>query len=149
MKATLVVIASFMALVILGFGVRAIGIGLGIIDLPIRKVENKVQLNADLIDKTYDAEYCLANYEWFKDTYNDIQQSDVQIKNKQDQVDAFTKNAGDRATWTFEDKQQYNSLTNEVTGLKNYRADLVGQYNSKTEQLNRVACKELPLFVNL
>ena len=149
MKAFFTVIAVLVGIVVLGFGVRAVGIGLGIIDLPIRKVENKVQLNADLIDKTYNAEYCLANYEWFKDTYNDIQQSDTQIKNKQDQLDNFIKTAGDRTNWTFEDKQQYNSLSNEVTGLKNYRADLVGQYNSRTEQLNRVACKELPLFINL
>lgn len=149
MKTFFTVIAVLVGVVLLGFGVRAIGIGLGIIDLPIRKVEKKVQLNADLIDKTYDSEYCLANYEWFKDTYNDIQQSDTQIKNKQDQLDNFVKTAGDRINWTFEDKQQYNSLSNEVTGLKNYRADLVGQYNSRTEQLNRVACRELPLFVNL
>lgn len=149
MKTFFTVVAVLVGVVLLGFGVRAVGIGLGIIDLPIRKVENKVQLNADLIDKTYDSEYCLANYEWFKDTYNDIQQSDTQIKNKQEQLDNFVKTAGDRINWTFEDKQQYNSLSNEVTGLKNYRADLVGQYNSRTEQLNRVACKELPLFVNL
>jgi len=148
-KTFFTVVAVLVGVVLLGFGVRAVGIGLGIIDLPIRKVENKVQLNADLIDKTYDSEYCLANYEWFKDIYNDIQQSDTQIKNKQEQLDNFVKTAGDRINWTFEDKQQHNSLSNEVTGLKNYRADLVGQYNSRTEQLNRVACKELPLFVNL
>jgi hypothetical protein len=149
MKAFLITIMALVGVVVLGFGLRFVGIGLGIISLPIQKLENKVEFNADAIDKTYSLEYCLANYEWFKDTYQDIQQSDGQIRNKQEQLTSFEQSAGERATWTFEDKQQYNTLSNEVTGLKNYRLDLVGKYNSRTEQLNRIACKELPLFVNL
>lgn len=124
-----------------------LGAVLGIINLPFLKLGKKVELNQGVITKTYGTEYCLNNYEWFKDTYQDIQQADVQIANNQTQLDNFMKSAGDRTKWTFEDKQQYNRLTNQVTGIANYKADLVGQYNSRAEQLNRVACKELPLFV--
>ena len=125
-----------------------IGIALGIIQLPFLKLQKKVELNAGVISKTYETEYCISNYEWFKDTFQDIQQADVQVDNTQKQVDAFTTAAPDRSKWTFEDKQQYNRLTNQLTGIQNFKADLVGQYNSRSQQLNRVACKELPLFVN-
>lgn len=149
MKAAFIAIGLFIGVLTIGLFGRFLGLGFGIIQLPLQKLENKLELTKGVLDKTYSTEYCLANYEWFKDTNNDIIQSDAQIKNKQDQLDQFISFAGDRANWTFEDKQQYNRLSSEVTGLKNYRSDLVGQYNSKTSQLNRVACKELPLFIGL
>src|SRR6185503_1701503 len=124
-----------------------LGAALGIINLPFLGLSKKVELNQGVITKTYDTDTCLANYSWFKDTYQDIQQTETKIVNAQQQVKDFEASAGERSNWTFEDKQQYNSLTNAVTGLKNYKADIVGQYNSRTQQLNKVACKELPLFV--
>ena len=143
-KVVLVTIGAVLLIVVV---LPLLGAALGIINLPFLKLGKQVELNQGVISKTYNTDYCLANYEWFKDTNNDIQQSDTKISNAEDQVRDFQASAGDRSKWTFEDKQQYNSLTNSVTGLKNYRADLVGQYNSRTEQLNRVACKDLPLFV--
>lgn len=125
-----------------------LGAALGIINLPFLKLGKKVELNQGVISKTYGTDYCLANYEWFKDTYQDIQQSDVKIQNVQSQLDQFQKDAPDRSKWTFEDKNFFNSLSAELVGTKNYKAELVGQYNSRSEQLNRVACKELPLFVS-
>jgi len=147
MKSFFGVIAVVIGIVALGFIGRFIGIGLGIITLPVNKLESQVKLNQGVIKKTYDTEYCLANYEWFKDTDQDIIQMVGQISNKEEQLKSFQESAGARTNWTFEDKQQYNTLTNELTGMKNYRLDLVAQYNSKTEQLNRVACKDMPLFV--
>ncbi len=128
-------------------GLPLIGAALGIINLPFLKLGKQVELNQGVISKTYDTEYCLSNYEWFKDTYQDIQQTDSKVSNIQAQLDQFKQDAPERSQWTFEDKSLYNNLTTELTGTKNYKADLVGQYNSRAEQLNRVACKELPLFV--
>jgi hypothetical protein len=126
-----------------------VGIGLGIITLPFNVLQSKVDLNKGVINTTYDTSYCLANYEWFKDTYNAIQQADVKIQNGQDQLNSFLAIAPkDTSTWSFTQQQQYGNLNTDITGAKNYKADLVGQYNSRTTQLNRVACKELPLFVN-
>ena len=147
MKVFGIIIGVILTTLIIGIAGRFALIGLGIITLPITKLESQVKLNQGVIQKTYSTEYCLANYEWFKDTNQDIIQSDGQIQNKEDQLKSFEESAGVRTGWTFEDKQQYNRLTSEISGLKNYRLDLVGQYNSKTEQLNRVACKEMPLFV--
>lgn len=147
MKTALISILVFVGIVGAGIGLRFAAIGLGIITLPVNKLEKKVELNQGVIDKTYSTEYCLGNYEWFKDTLQDIQQTDSQAINVQEQIDAFLASAGSRDKWGFEEKQQYNRLTDQLTGIRNFKADLVGQYNSRTEQLNRVACKELPLFV--
>lgn len=124
-----------------------IGAGLGIINLPFLKLGKQVELNQGVISKTYDTEYCLNNYEWFKNTYQDIQQTDVKVQNSQDQLEQFRKDFPDSSKWTFDQTRQYQDISTTLTGTKNYKADLVGQYNSRSEQLNRVACKELPLFV--
>lgn len=121
---------------------------LGIINLPFLKLQSKVALNQGVITKTYDTTYCLNNYEWFKQTYQDIQQSDVQIQNVQAQIDDFKKTYGtDASKWNFAATQQYGQISASLTGLQNYKAGLVGQYNARSQELNRVACKELPLYV--
>ena len=131
------------------FALSAVGSALGIIYLPFFNFQKKVDLNYGIIEKTYGTEYCLANYEWFKDTFNAIQQLDVQISTQQQSLDDFYKRAGDRKDWTFEDKQLEGDLIGKVNGLRNIKSNKIGQYNSRTEQLNRVACQELPLFINL
>lgn len=139
---------------VVGFFVLVIGVPLllaafQIITLPFLKFEKKATLNQGVISQTYDTQFCLSNYEWFKDTYNQIQQTDVKVQNDQDQLDNLMKVLPkDSSQWTFPQTQSYNNLTTDMTGAKNYKADLVGQYNSRASQLHRVACKELPLFVN-
>ena len=142
--ATFTILGGIIAVVVV---LPLIGAALGIINLPFLRLQKKVELNQGVINKSFSTEYCLSNYEWFKDTYQKIEQADTQISNAKQQLDEFTSSVPDRSKWTFEDKQLYSSLTTQVTGIKNYKADLVGQYNSRTQQLNRVACKELPLFV--
>lgn len=144
-------ILSFIALVVGGillFFVCSFGASvLGIINLPFFSFAKKVDLNYGVINKTYDTEYCLANYEWFKDTYNGIQSMDTKIAVQQSALDDFYKRAGDRKDWTFEDKSLEADLVGKLSGVKNIKSTMVAQYNSRSEQLNRVACKELPLFV--
>ncbi len=147
MKVFFGTIAAILGFCVLYVALAAFGAGFKLFTLPLLNFTKKVDLNAGVINKTYNTDYCLANYEWFKDTYQDIQQTQTKVANVQAQLDEFKTDAGDRSTWTFEDKTQYNKLTSSLTGTKNYLADIIGQYNSKTGQLNRVACKELPLFV--
>jgi len=121
---------------------------LGIINLPFHKLQSKVSLNQGVITKTYNTDYCLQNYHWFKETDQAIQQADSQIGNIQSQVSDFKQTYGsDTSKWNFAATQQYGQITTSLTGLQNYRADLVGQYNAKTQELDRVACKDLPLFI--
>jgi hypothetical protein len=126
-----------------------LGSVLGIINLPFYNFGKKVDLNYGIINKTYETDYCLANYEWFKDRYNGILGMDDKIAIQKRELQDFQASAGSRKNWTFEDKQTDADLRNKVTALENIKVTWTNEYNSRTEQLNRVACKELPLFINL
>jgi hypothetical protein len=121
---------------------------IGIIQLPFFTLQKKVDLNRGVIDQTYNTDYCLANYEWFKQTAEGIKGMDDKISTQQSAVTNFEQSAGPRKDWTFEDKNAYNELTTRVTALKNLRTTMVNEYNARTQSLNRVACKEMPLFFN-
>lgn len=121
---------------------------LGLITLPFLRFEKKVQLNQGVISQTYDTQYCLSNYHWFLETYQAIQQADTQIANFQQQITDFKNTYGnDPSTWGFTAQQSYNETTSELTGVQNQKADWIGQYNARTQELDRVACKNLPLYI--
>ncbi|MHB8600887.1 MAG: hypothetical protein ACYDER_29305 [Ktedonobacteraceae bacterium] len=145
---TLIVIGSIIGFFVLVIGLPLLFAWLGLITLPFLKFENKVALNQGVISKTYNTDYCLNNYHWFLETDQAIQQSDTQIANVQAQIADFKSTYGTDATkWNYAATQQYGQISASLTGIQNYRADLVGQYNARTQELDRVACKGLPLYV--
>lgn len=118
--------------------------------LPLFKFEQKVNTNQKIIQKTYDADNVIYNYEWFKSTFEAIEASKAKIKNAQAAVDGFESSAGDRKSWTFEDKTEDARLRSIVTGLKNHYEDLVAEYNARAKMVNRNIFQDtLPLFIGL
>lgn len=138
---------------VLGFVVLVIGVPLfmavlGLISLPFLGFEKKVELNRGVINKTFSTEYCLDNYHWFKETYQDIEQKKEQVVSFQSQIDSMKATYGSDATkWGFTTQQSFNQTQSNLTGVQNAVLDETGQYNAKAGELDRVACKELPLFV--
>jgi hypothetical protein len=145
----LVRLIGWTVLIVLFGGIVAsvIGSALGIINLPFFNFAKKVDLNYGVINKTYDTDYCLQNYEWFKQTEQGIIGMEDKLANQKRALSSFESSAGPRKNWTFEDKTLYAELTSRVTALENLRVSMVNEYNAKTQSLNRVACKELPLFI--
>lgn len=144
-RVTLAIIGVILLFVVV---LPLLGAALGIINLPFLKLGKKVALNQGVISQTYDTQYCLSNYHWFLDTYNAIQQADTQIANFQQQIQDFKTTYGNDPTkWAFSAQQTFNEVSSELTGIQNQKADWIGQYNSRTQQLDRVACKNLPLYV--
>ena len=143
------IIFGFVGLVVLLLVLPTLCATVGIIDLPFLKLRKQVELNQSVITKTYETEYCLGNYEWFKQQLQDIQSTEKKIVTAENDLKSFQDAvSSDRSKWTFEDKNEESRLRSNVTGLKNLRDQMVGDYNSRSQQLNRIACKELPLFVN-
>lgn len=139
-------IGAFIFLVI---GLPLIFAALGLINLPFLGFEKKVQLNRGVITKTYDTEYCLQNYHWFKETLADIQQKQTQVTNFKQQMDQMkSEYTGAPNTWGFQAQQAYNEIASEETGVSNAISDESAQYNAKSQELDRKACMDLPLFVN-
>ena len=105
---------------------------------------------AKVIGKVLDADNILYNYEWFKQTYQDVRAIDLKIKNAKDMVKAFKADAGARESWAFEDKTEYSRLNAIFLGLQNQRADIVATYNARSKMASRSIFKtgELPEQLN-
>jgi len=124
--------------------------GLGILIGGINYGINLMSQPAKIIEKTLDADNVISNYEWFKNTYHDIQATDIKISIAQEDIKNFNESAGSRNKWTFEDKNESSRLSSVLTGLKNYRQDLTAQYNARAKMLNRkfFMGKDIPPEIN-
>lgn len=124
--------------------------GLGILELPLFRLHSQIHMNRDVIQKTYNADNAIYNYEWFKERYEAIQAIDNKIKNAEIAKQDFETSAGDRSQWTFEDKTEDARLSTVVLGLKQQREDLIAEYNARAKMANRNIFQDrLPLFINL
>ena len=126
----------FWALLFIVIVVGAITWSLGLLSQP-----------AKILEKTFDADNIVQNYEWFKQTYQDIQATDIKIKNANAAVMSYVETLGPRDKWDMMDKTEYSRLNSVVLGLKNYREDLAARYNARSKMVNRAVFKhgdELP-----
>lgn len=124
---------------ILNIGVSAIAIitvigvvggALGLITLPFRTAKG-------VIERTANPDNVIANYEWFKRQYQDVKAIDVRLEVSRKAVSSFETSAGNRSSWTFEDKQESSRLNSIVLGLEGQRASMVSEYNARTQMMNR------------
>lgn len=112
------------------FGLILVAGGLGILTAPFRSA-------AGIVERTTNPDNVLANYEWFKRQYQDVQAFDVKIQNADTEIARFKAEAGPRDKWTFEDKQESARLSNVLLGLQNQKASMVAEYNARTQMANR------------
>lgn len=132
------------------FVVGYVGVALGIFALPLFRLQTKVDTNYQIIQKTYNADNVIYNYEWFKQTYEDIQADDLKIANAQKSLDIYKENAGEQKNWTFEDKTEIARLGAVILGLQNHKEDLVATYNARAKMANRnIFQNNLPMFISL
>lgn len=138
-------------LVIIGFlFVGALGTALNLFTIPWLKFNKQVQMNRDIVTKTYNADNALYNYHWFQERAQSIKATEAQIQNATDAKLAFELSAGTRKDWTFEDKTEDSRLGAVVLGLKNQYQSIVAEYNARASEADRAIFKdELPLFFNL
>lgn len=124
-----------------GFSIMASGLGL--LTLPFTS-------GIKIIEKTLDSDNIINNYEWFKQQYADVQAIDKKIVAAETAVASFKAEAGDRSTWTFEDKQESSRLGSVLLGLQNQRASMVAEYNARSQMANRNLFKtnDLPETLN-
>lgn len=124
---------------ILGIGVSAIAIlsVLGVLTWGVGFVINPLIQAGRVVEKTIDADNVIANYEWFKRQYQDVIAIDRKIEAADSTKTAFEHSAGDRVSWRFEDRQEWNRLNSVLLGLKGQRASMVAEYNARTQMANR------------
>lgn len=138
-------------LVVVGsIGLVVVGTAMNIITIPWLRLNTKVEMERDIVKKTYDADNALYNYRWFKDRAEAIRATKLKIDDAQKAVDRFEKSAGDRKTWTFEDKNEHARLSAVEQGLESGYREMVGEYNSRAKQVDRsIFENDLPLIFSL
>jgi len=103
----------------------------------------------EIIDKTYDADNAIYNYEWFKIQYEKIKATERQIDNTFLQTDSYKELYGDPKEWDWITKEEYNRMQTTLLGQKNHYEDLVAKYNARSKMANRNIFKDkLPFNVD-
>lgn len=117
------------AIVILG-GLSAVGsfvfTGLNVLSQPGR-----------VIQKTFDADNMIYNYEWFRQQYQDVAAMKVKISNSEAQLHSWLSTAPERSSWKIQDSQTHSQLNSIVLGQKNQLAQMIADYNSRASMANR------------
>lgn len=119
------------------FGLWVLGALVGVFSMPFHAASNAVKTGHDVIDKTINADNAIYNYEWFKQQKQDIEVAKGQYQNAFQAEDAFTKAAGPRSEWTWEDKQESTRLASISLGLKNQIIQRTEDYNARAAMANR------------
>lgn len=124
-------------------GLTVVGSLAGLVTLPFTT-------GTQIIQKTLDSTNVINNYEWFKRQYADVVAIDQRIVASESALNVFNQSAGDRSTWTFEDKQEFSRLNSVILGLKGQRTSMVAEYNSRSQMANRSLFKtnDLPDQLN-
>lgn len=144
-------IFGIVALVLGGFlGLTVMGMALNIITIPWLKLGSQVQMERDIVTKTYNADNALYNYHWFKERAGAIKALQTSIPQAEAAMKAYAEGAGERKDWTFEDKGEYARLGAVVSGQQFQYNSLVEEYNARMKEADRsIFAEELPLFFSL
>lgn len=127
-----------------------VGSALNLITIPWLKFNSQVQMNRDIVTKTYNADNALYNYHWFKERSGAIIALQTTIDQSTAAQTDFEKSAGPRSSWTFEDKQEDSRLRIVVQGQMAQYNSLVQEYNARAKEADRAIFQdELPLFFSL
>lgn len=117
--------------------------------LPVKTVTTQIDSAGNIIDKTYDADNAIYNYEWFEQQYQDIQATERIIRNTKAEMDAYKELYGNTSSWDWQTKKDYSSLQGVYLGQQNYYEGLVAKYNARSEMANRNIFKDkLPLHAD-
>jgi hypothetical protein len=134
-----------------GYAVTALVflVALGIIAAWLGMFGSVATAPAGIVTRTVNPDNIIANYEWFRQQYRDIQSFGSRVELAKGARDGFMADAGPRASWSAEDKYRYAQLNDNLTGLQAQRARMIETYNARTSMLNRdiFRGKDVPAFI--
>ena len=113
-------------------------IGLRALLFPVKGVVKAIDTAYGVLDETMDAEKAIYNYEWFKQTAEDIQALYNKEVNAEGAIDEHTKTMDD----SREDKNELARLRTIKLGLSNMLEDVIAKYNARSKMANRAIFKD-------
>jgi hypothetical protein len=143
MKYIFYAIGGLIALTIVGGIIR-------IVMFPVNTATKLIDTAYDAQSKVLNADNAIYNYEWFKQQYQDIEASKKQLVNARSAHTAFRESAGDRSTWTFEDKGEDARLATVALGIENNLASQIADYNARASMATRNIFEDnvLPAYID-
>jgi len=139
-------------------GLKAFGIGvllvvfmlaMGVVNFGCSVFDMGVNSAQDVAKKTLDADNVLHNYEWFKQQNDDFIAVNRKIMQAKKALADFEGSAGNRATWTYSDKDNQARLQANVTGIQAQADDIIATYNARSKMQNRALFKDKNLPAEL
>lgn len=134
----LTIVAIVIAVIVLGFVLRYIL-------FPISALDKGIDVAYEVMDKTLDADKAIYNYEWFKQTAEDIKALGKKEDRAEQNIQIFMETADN----SREDKNEIARLRAIKTGLANMLDDTIAKYNARSQMVNRAIFKDnLPSNIN-
>lgn len=124
------------AMVLAGF-ISLIGILFGFVSLPFHAVDAGINTAHGVIDDTLNADNAIYNYEWFKQQVQDIEALEQKVAIAEQAILTFELSAGERSTWTFEDKTEDSRLRAVAQGLRSQYTTAITDYNARASMATR------------
>lgn len=145
-KAVALIVLILATTLVLGF----LGSVFHLISLPFMKFDQQVNLNDQLIKKTYNVDNALYNSHWFQERQAAIKAEDQNIEVAQAQVDSYEKLHGDPTKWSFEVSTEDSRLRSVVQGVTAARNSDAQEYNARAQEADRnIFINGLPTFISL
>jgi hypothetical protein len=118
-------------------GINVLDVALGFALLPWHVVHDQVDSANKIVDKTYDADNAIYNYEWFLQKEQDIKATEKNIETTKQQIEQFKKDNGNMSTWDYQTKDSYRQLQTVYIGQQNYLNQQISDYNARSSMANR------------
>lgn len=137
----------FIVYLVLGYTLAV----MNIVALPLFQFQTKIQSAQGIIQKTYDPNNAIYNYDWFKERYQNIQALDIQIQQAQDSENSYNARLPqDETKWGYAQQTESARLHSVVLGLQQEKQSQVAEYNARAQEANRnIFINGLPTFIQL
>jgi hypothetical protein len=151
MNTTLGIILGIIGFIVIMFVLALIGSGLNLITIPWLKFDSQVNMNRDIVTKTYNADNAIYNYHWFQETAGQLKAYQTNLTDAQQAVTDFKTNAkGDMSTWSYAETTEYARLNAVAQGIGQEYNNLANEYNAKAGEADKsMFVNGLPTFFNL
>lgn len=113
-------------------------LGLRALLFPVKGIERAIDTAYGVLDETMTAENAIYNYEWFKQTAEDIQA----LHNKEANAEGAIREHMATMDDSREDKNELARLRSIELGLTNMLEDTMAKYNARSKMANRAIFKD-------
>jgi len=126
----------FLIAIIAMFGMAVIGA----IYMPFLPWNEERQAGEETIERSYDVDQAISNYEEFRDLYNDIQAQRAAVENSEAELqrfyDTWGRTPNEEPEWTRQATERHNQIQTRLTGNRDQLENLIAEYNSMSQQAN-------------